>query len=191
LSGVGIRILDVSNVIVRNLKISNVLAEAGDAIGIQQASQIWIDHVDLSSNRDHDKDYYDGLLDITHGSFGVTVTWSKLHDHWKGSLVGHSDSNGAEDVNLRVTYAYNWWSNMNSRTPSFRFGQGHILANCKIENSLYDLVTAPDCNTCIFCFQTSRITATESTYVMGLNSLSSTTYGLGRPNPSTLPTGAA
>jgi pectate lyase len=40
---------------------------------------------------------YDGLLDITHGSNGVTVTYSKIYNHWKASLVGHSDSNGAED----------------------------------------------------------------------------------------------
>jgi pectate lyase len=121
----------VKNVIIRNVKIAKVLAGAGDAIGIQEASQVWVDHVDLSSDRDHDKDYYDGLLDITHGAYGVTVTWSKLSNHWKGSLVGHSDSNGSEDVALRVTYAYNWFSNLNSRTPSFRFGQGHIFNNCK------------------------------------------------------------
>jgi pectate lyase len=28
-----------------------------------------------------------------------------------------------------VTYAYNYWSNLNSRTPSFRFGTGHIYNN--------------------------------------------------------------
>ena len=30
--------------------------------------------MDLSSDRDHDKDYYDGLLDITHAADFVTVT---------------------------------------------------------------------------------------------------------------------
>ena len=42
--------------ILRNLKISKVLADAGDAIGIQAASNVWVDHCDLSSDRDHDKD---------------------------------------------------------------------------------------------------------------------------------------
>lgn len=55
LVGVGLRVLNESNVIIRNVKISKVLAEAGDAIGIQAASQVWVDHVDLSSDRDHDK----------------------------------------------------------------------------------------------------------------------------------------
>ncbi|KAG9107087.1 hypothetical protein FRC07_008700 [Ceratobasidium sp. 392] len=129
LVGVGLRALEVSNVIIRNLKISKVLAEAGDAIGIQASNRVWVDSVDLSSDRDHDKDYYDGLLDITHGCYAVTVTNSYLHDHWKASLVGHSDNNESEDVAIQVTYAYNKWYNLNSRTPSFRFGHGHIFNN--------------------------------------------------------------
>ncbi|GLB33186.1 putative pectate lyase [Lyophyllum shimeji] len=129
LVGVGLRVLNEKNVIIRNVKISKVLASAGDAIGIQAASQVWVDHVDLSSDRDHDKDFYDGLLDITHGCTGITVTNSKLYTHWKASLVGHSDSNGAEDTPMTVTYASNYWFNLNSRTPSFRFGHGHIFNN--------------------------------------------------------------
>lgn len=47
---------------------------------------------------------------------------------YKASLVGHSDSNSAEDTgHLHVTYANNYWSNINSRAPSFRFGTGHIF----------------------------------------------------------------
>ncbi|KAG8787122.1 hypothetical protein FRC12_015889 [Ceratobasidium sp. 428] len=129
LVGVGLRVLNVSNVIIRNVKISKVLAEAGDAIGVQAANRVWIDSVDLSSDLSHDKDYYDGLLDITHGCYAVTVTNSYLHDHWKASLVGHSDSNEAEDKAIQVTYAFNKWYNLNSRTPSFRFGHGHIFNN--------------------------------------------------------------
>ncbi|KDR71150.1 hypothetical protein GALMADRAFT_271307 [Galerina marginata CBS 339.88] len=135
LVGVGLRVIDVSNVIIRNVKISKVLASAGDAIGIQAATQVWVDHVDLSSDRDHDKDFYDGLLDITHGCTGITVTGSKLSNHWKASLVGHSDSNGAEDTKITVTYANNYWTNLNSRTPSFRFGHGHIFNNVFDNNS--------------------------------------------------------
>ncbi|KAG9094731.1 hypothetical protein FRC06_010530 [Ceratobasidium sp. 370] len=134
LSGVGLRVIDVSNVIIRNLKISKVLADAGDAIGIQSANRVWVDSVDLWSDRDHDKDYYDGLLDITHGSYGISVTNSHLHDHWKASLVGHSDSNGDEDIALEVTFAYNKWENLSSRTPSIRFGHAHIFNNYFLNN---------------------------------------------------------
>ncbi|CAE6527367.1 unnamed protein product [Rhizoctonia solani] len=135
LSGVGIRVIDVSNVIVRNLKISKVLADAGDALAVQASNRVWVDSVDLSSDRDHDKDYYDGLLDITHGVYAATVTNSYLHDHWKASLVGHSDSNESEDKAIQVTYAFNKWYNLNSRTPSFRFGHGHIYNNYFLSNN--------------------------------------------------------
>lgn len=128
LQGVGLRVKDESNVIIRNMKISKVLADAGDAIGIQAASNVWVDHCDLSSDMDHDKDYYDGLCDVTHASNYVTISNTYFHDHWKASLVGHSDSNADEDTgNLIVTYANNYWSNINSRGPSFRFGTGHIF----------------------------------------------------------------
>lgn len=68
-------------------------------------------------------------MDITHGCTGVSVTNSKLYTHWKASLVGHSDNNGAEDTAITVTYANNYWSDLNSRTPSFRFGHGHLFNN--------------------------------------------------------------
>ncbi|KAG8165015.1 hypothetical protein KVR01_005290 [Diaporthe batatas] len=127
LEGVGLRVKKSKNVILRNLKISKVLASAGDAVTVQASSNVWLDHLDLSSDMDHDKDYYDGLLDVTHASDYVTISNCYLHDHWKASLVGHSDSNGAEDKgHLIVTYANNYFSNINSRGPSFRFGTGHI-----------------------------------------------------------------
>ena len=78
---------------------------------------------------------YDGLLDITHGCTDVTVTYTYLHDHWKASLIGHSDNNGAEDVAITVTLALNLWEDLNSRTPSFRFGHGHIFNNVYDDNN--------------------------------------------------------
>ncbi|KAG8915271.1 hypothetical protein FRC02_004588, partial [Tulasnella sp. 418] len=106
-----------------------VLADTGDAIEIQGTTvkNIWIDQCDLSSDLDHDPDYYECLLDITHGVQYVSITNTRFHDHWKASLVGDSDSNGSEDVVFTVTYAYNYWYNINSGMPSFRFGKGHIF----------------------------------------------------------------
>ncbi|XPT04684.1 Pectate lyase [Ascochyta lentis] len=133
LTGVGLFIDNSKNVIVQNLKISKVLATNGDAIGIQASTNVWVDHVDVSSDIDHGKDYYDGLIDVTHASEWVTVSNSYIHDHYKASLVGHSDSNGAQDKgHLHVTYANNYWNNISSRTPSVRFGTAHIF------NSYYD-----------------------------------------------------
>ena len=53
-----------------------------------------------------------------------------FHDHWKTSLVGHSDSNASQDrAHLRVTYANNHWLNVGSRAPSVRFGTAHVYNN--------------------------------------------------------------
>ncbi|QDS67669.1 hypothetical protein FKW77_004998 [Venturia effusa] len=128
LAGVGLLVLKQKNVIIRNLKIHHVQAKNGDAITIQASTNVWVDHVDLSSDKTHGKDYYDGLIDMTHGSDYVTISNSRIHDHYKASLVGHSEKNVEEDRGkLHVTYAYNYWENINSRAPSLRFGSAHIF----------------------------------------------------------------
>lgn len=54
---------------------------------------------------------------------------------WKGSLIGHSDSNGDEDTGyLHVTYHHNYWTNVNSRLPSIRFGTAHVYSSCYEDN---------------------------------------------------------
>lgn len=127
-TGGGLRLKNVSNVVVRNLQISKAVGT--DAITVQGSTKVWIDHNSLSSDRDHGKDYYDGLLDVSHASDYVTVSWNTFKDHYKGSLVGHSDSNASEDTgHLRVTYHHNWFNNVNSRIPSLRFGTGHFYDN--------------------------------------------------------------
>ncbi|MFB7736434.1 polysaccharide lyase family 1 protein [Streptomyces sp. NPDC056112] len=127
-TGGGLRLKNVSNVVVRNLQISKAVGT--DAITVQGSTKVWIDHNSLSSDRDHGKDYYDGLLDVSHASDYVTVSWNTFKDHYKGSLVGHSDNNASEDTgHLRVTYHHNWFNNVNSRIPSLRFGTGHFYDN--------------------------------------------------------------
>lgn len=75
------RIRKVSNVILRNLKMHNP-PEGADLIALDLATRVWVDHCDLSTNGlTGDKDYYDGLLDITHASDFITVSWTKFHDH--------------------------------------------------------------------------------------------------------------
>ncbi|MBK3565393.1 MULTISPECIES: polysaccharide lyase family 1 protein [unclassified Streptomyces] len=128
-TGGGLRLKKVTNVVVRNLNISKPVAPA-DGITVQASTKVWIDHNAFSSDLDHGKDYYDGLLDITHASDYVTVSWNTFKNHYKGSLVGHSDNNASEDTgHLRVTYHHNWFDQVNSRIPSLRFGTGHFYDN--------------------------------------------------------------
>lgn len=160
ITGGGLFIKKASNVIVRNLKISFATAPT-DLIQVQQSDHVWIDHNELFNDTSHDKDFYDGTLDLTHAADFVTVSWNKLHDHFKGSLVGHSDNNASEDVgHLRITYAHNWFDNIASRLPRVRFGTVHIYNNlfqdastsgihclmrsqCLVENNVFQNVKLP------------------------------------------------
>lgn len=81
LTGIGLTILGQSNVIVRNMKISKVLADYGDCITIQKSSNVWVDSSDFSNDLDHGKDYYDGLVDTVHASEWVSITNNYFHDH--------------------------------------------------------------------------------------------------------------
>ncbi|KAL7414620.1 pectin lyase-like protein [Mrakia frigida] len=131
LIGGGLRVKQSKNVIIRNLRLSKSVAPT-DLIQIQYSTNVWIDHNEFSSDLTHDKDYYDGAMDIQHGSDYITVSWNYFHDHFKTSLVGHSESASAkaEDTgHLRVTYHHNRFENVNSRLPSVRFGTLHAYSN--------------------------------------------------------------
>ncbi|RSL69971.1 hypothetical protein CEP54_001949 [Fusarium duplospermum] len=131
LVGGGFRMKDVSNVILRNLKMSNP-PEGKDLIDIESSTYVWVDHCDLSAEGiTGDKDHFDGLCDAKRGSDFITISWTKFSDHWKASLIGHSDNSGSDDTGkLHVTYHHNYWSNINSRAPSVRFGTAHIYSSC-------------------------------------------------------------
>jgi pectate lyase len=122
----------------------------GDAIHIDHATHLWIDHNDLSSDTSHGTDFYDGLLDITHAADFITVSWNFLHDHIKCSLLGHSDSNGSEDIgHLRVTYSHNYFRNCDQRGPRVRFGNPvHVFNNYYFNSGTYGVVST--CNAGVY-----------------------------------------
>ncbi|WP_437629742.1 pectate lyase family protein [Sorangium sp. So ce854] len=131
LEGIGLNLRRSSNIIIRNLKIHHVLADTGngDGIHMDESHNVWIDHCELwaeSPAVNSDKDKYDGLIDATHESSDITISWSYLHDHWKGMLVGSSDN---DDSDRRITLHHNHFKNVNSRLPSYRGGNGHIFNN--------------------------------------------------------------
>ncbi|KAG8924636.1 hypothetical protein FRC00_004898 [Tulasnella sp. 408] len=129
ITGGGFRVKKGTNVIFRNLKLYKSPAPT-DLIEIQASTNVWVDHNEFYSDLDNGKDYYDGATDINHGSDYITVSYNYYHDHYKTSLVGHSDNNGDEDTgHLHVTYHHNYFRNLGSRLPSLRFGTGHIYNN--------------------------------------------------------------
>ncbi|WP_436530647.1 pectate lyase family protein [Actinoplanes sp. HUAS TT8] len=121
-TGGGLNLSGVKNVIIRNLVFKNA---ADDSINVQEGTtNVWIDHNDLSNG-------YDGLIDIKRGSDFITVSWNHLHNHDKSMLLGHSDDNSAQDLgHLRVTYVHNWFDGTNQRHPRVRFANPvHVLNN--------------------------------------------------------------
>ncbi|KAH7102745.1 pectate lyase B [Auriculariales sp. MPI-PUGE-AT-0066] len=125
LSGVGIGVHNTSNVIIRNLKVSKVVG--GDGVQVQWSSNVWIDHVDVSSDRDHGLDYYDGAIDLTHQTQCCChqSTHSTYSQHMKCVLIGADDSN-TEDKLATITLANNYYNNIQTRSPMARFGTFHI-----------------------------------------------------------------
>jgi pectate lyase len=131
ISGTTLNIEDMTpaNVIIQNMNIRGV--PGNDAIQIESATHVWIDHNTMSSTIEDDPDFYDGMLDITHAADYITVSWNIIRNHWKTSLVGHSDDNESEDRGrLRVTYHHNWFDRTFERSPRVRFGETvHVFNN--------------------------------------------------------------
>jgi pectate lyase len=133
LDGVGLAINGSRNVIVRNVAVSNIVADGSgivnDAIEVTGgAKNVWIDHCDLYSDLDHGKDYYDGLLDIKNASSFITISWNAIHHHFKASLISSGDEQ-VGDAAIRITYHHNYFHDCGSRLPSIRFGKAHIFSN--------------------------------------------------------------
>jgi pectate lyase len=123
----GFKLIGKHNVIIRNLIIKQ---SSYDGITLEdQSHHVWIDHCDLSNCPD-------GLLDITHGSDYITVSWCRFSNHTKTCLLGHDDSNGAEDTgHLRVTYHHNWFNATTTRHPRVRFSAlTHVYNNYYLNN---------------------------------------------------------
>lgn len=133
ISGGGLNVSNASNVIIQNLLFTGA---NDDAINVQYSKNVWIDHCDLT-------DAYDGLVDIKRGSDFVTVSWNHFSNHNKTCLLGHSDSNGSEDIgHLRVTYHHNWFDHTSSRHPRVRFSElTHVYNNFYDGNGSYGIAS--------------------------------------------------
>lgn len=78
------------------------------------------------------KDFYDGLLDISETSRFVSVSNSYFHDHWKACLCGGSNDKAEsqpQGSQVRMTMYNNYFENIHSRQPLFRFGRAHIYSS--------------------------------------------------------------
>ncbi len=119
------------NIIIRNLKFAdlwefdptgNYDSKGWDYVHLEEGSHhVWVDHCDFDK-------VYDGIIDVVHASDYVTVSWCVFRDQKKCSLVGHSNTNEAEDTgHLNVTFHHNYYVNVDERLPRMRFGNAHVF----------------------------------------------------------------
>jgi pectate lyase len=120
-----------------------------DAIQMDTANRIWIDHNRLTRMND-------GLIDSRKDTTNLTVSWNHLADHNKTFGIGWT-----ENVTARITIHHNWFQNTTTRNPSAdnialchmynNFLQNNTsygnyvrgLTKAVIENSYYENVRNP------------------------------------------------
>jgi pectate lyase len=141
LQGVGLRLSEVNNVILRNLTIEGVVADLGDgdqdAITLKYGTHhVWIDHCDLRAQPvgepfevDGDSEYYDGLLDITRGCDFISVSWTRFADSWKAVLVGGGSGEVENIGKQHLTMYNNYILDCLERGPYVGLSEAHVFNN--------------------------------------------------------------
>ena len=164
IKGANLRINGETNVIIRGLTLTDAYDcfpawdptdgdtgnwnSAYDLISLTGATNVWVDHNDLSDGRNLDStqptyfgrpyQVHDGALDITNASDLVTVSYNLFHDHDKTMLIGSSDSRTTDRGKLRVTIHHNQFRDLGQRVPRVRFGQVDVYNNHYIETTRGD-----------------------------------------------------
>ncbi|MFH8490611.1 pectinesterase family protein [Streptomyces longisporoflavus] len=103
----------VHNVIIRNLTIRDSYAGTWndkehdfDAVQMDGAHHVWIDHNDL-------RHMADGLIDSRKDTTYLTVSWNKLSDNNKTFGIGWTENTTAD-----ITVHHNWFRETEQRNPS-------------------------------------------------------------------------
>ncbi len=135
LDSLGLDVKDSRNIIIRNLRISKA---DPDAIAFRNTHHVWVDHCDLSSQKE-ESDANDGLLDFTYGSSYLTVSWCRFHDHDKSSICSSGTRNITDVGKQRVTYHHNAFINCTQRNPRIGYGLAHIFNDYNATNTSYGI----------------------------------------------------
>ncbi|GHH38987.1 pectinesterase family protein [Streptomyces candidus] len=115
----------VHNVIIRNLTIRdsyrgtwNEKDRDFDAVQVDGAHHVWIDHNDL-------RRMADGLIDLRKDSTYITVSWNRLSDNNKTFGIGWTPNATAQ-----LTIHHNWFRETGQRNPSTdNVARAHLYNN--------------------------------------------------------------
>lgn len=140
MGGAGITIQYVHNVIISNIKITNIVASNGgmirdsvvhygfrtpadgDAISIYGSHDVWIDHLSMSQGSD-------GLIDAVMGSTAITISNCHFVRHDKVLLFGGRNTDEI-DSQMQITVAFNHFGKkLVQRMPRCRRGFFHLVNN--------------------------------------------------------------
>ena len=126
LAGIGLDIKDQQNIIIRNLIIHHA---DPDGIAARNSHHIWVDHCDVYSQDEADKEDWDGLIDLTIGSSYLTVSYCYIHDHHKACLLNSGTMHYEDYGKNRATYHHNYFVRTDQRNPRIGYGLGHVFSN--------------------------------------------------------------
>jgi pectate lyase len=132
----GLDLVGVHNVIVESLTLhdfGDVTKTADndtpDAIHLDHAEGVWIDHDDLSMAGDK-------LIAVSNGSSGITVSWNHFHDQEQVFQVGNQATAAADAVQT-VTVHHNFFDHTGYRNPVIAYGRAHVYDNYYLDWKTY------------------------------------------------------
>lgn len=150
----------VHNVIIRNLTIRDAYQGVWndkehdfDAIQMDGAHHVWIDHNDL-------RHMADGLIDVRKDSTNVTVSWNKLSNDNKAFGIGWTDN-----VVTDITIHHNWIRETEQRNPST-----DNAAHAHLYNNFLEDVAGTDIKSSYGNYSRGRTAMVlENSYFQGVN----------------------
>ena len=138
--GSGIMIQFVENIIIHNIKIHDIVpnaggmirdsafhvgiraADDGDGISVFGSQNIWLDHLSMWNCKD-------GLIDVISASTAVTISNCHFTRHNDVMLFGGSDLELRDEI-MQVTLAFNHFGKgLIQRMPRCRYGFFHVVNN--------------------------------------------------------------
>ncbi|KAF8703177.1 Pectate lyase, partial [Rhizoctonia solani] len=140
IKGKGLRLVGSTNVIIQNIRISDLNPQyvwGGDAIGLEGASKIWIDHNYIkSTGRQFIVTHFDPNTQVTisNNYFDGESTWSTgcdQHHYWAFYFVGKAD---------QITFARNYIYHTAGRGPKVGGTSGYTQS-VHVYNNYWNDVT--------------------------------------------------
>jgi len=140
ITGHGLIITGVQNVIVRNIAFSNA---AINSITIEvNAHHVWVDHCSFTNATDT-------LMDIKRHANYVTVSWNHFTNTLETILQGHDcafDDTGF----LKATFHHNWFDGTQTRHPRTRYADpNHVYNNYYLNIPGYGVASTCNAHTLV------------------------------------------